>query len=266
MRIRKQSQAQAETRQRLLDAAGELFAEKGFRLAATREICRKAGADIAAIHYHFGSKENLYEAVLRYVDSLLVDPVPLFATSRAPSREARLRAMIEWVLNQCFAQGQPAWRWKFIEHATVELTPSLEAFFKSKILPMYQAVDSICSEFLGKSASKLQVRFATRSILGQCFYYRHFRALISATERGETFSPEGLHELTDHIAEFSIAGLKSQARQLKRAHRSDSASLHLSRPVLRKRPAGNQRPTGSSVERLASMNYSSFGSAQEAKG
>jgi AcrR family transcriptional regulator len=240
MRIRKQSRAQAETRQRLLDAAGELFAEKGFRLAATREICRKAGTDIAAIHYHFGNKDNLYEAVLRYADRLLSDAIPDFSASPERSREARLREMIEWVLKQCFAQGQPAWRWRFIEHATVELTPGLEAFFKSRILPMYDALDSICREFLGKSASRLQVRLATRSILGQCFYYRHFRALISVTEGGEMFSPEGLHELTDHIVGFSIAGLKAQARQLKTEPRRDSASSHLRRPALRGKPAERQ--------------------------
>ncbi|MBZ5501757.1 MAG: CerR family C-terminal domain-containing protein [Acidobacteriia bacterium] len=214
--MRKQSRAQAETRRRLLEAAGELFAEKGFRVAATREICRKAGTDIAAIHYHFGNKENLYEAVLRYADNLLTDAVPDFSVSRQRSREARLRSLIEWVLSQCFAQGQPAWRWKFIEQATVELPPSLEAFFRSNILPMYQALDSICREFLGEGASQLQVRFATRSILGQCFYYRHFQALIRATEAGETFSAKGLHELTEHIVKFSLAGLKDQARQLKR--------------------------------------------------
>jgi AcrR family transcriptional regulator len=236
MRIRKQSRAQAETRQRLLEAAGEIFAEKGFRLAATREICRKAGSDIAAIHYHFGNKERIYEAVLRYADSLLSDAVPDFSASPQRSREARLRDMIEWVLIQCFAQGQPGWRWKFIEHATVELTPSLEAFFKSRILPMYEALDSICREFLGPGASKLQVRLATRSILGQCFYYRHFRALISATEGSEMFSQEGLRELTDHIVRFSIAGLKDQARQLKTGQRRESASSHVRGQALGVRP------------------------------
>ena len=217
MQIRKQSQA--ETRQRLLDAAGELFAEKGFRLAGTREICRKAGTDIAAIHYHFGNKENLYEAVLRYADNLLVDAIPTFAASR--SREARLREMIEWVLAQCFAQGQPEWRWRFIEQATIALTPGLRAFFNSKILPLYQALDSICREFLGKDATQQQVRFATRSILGQCFYYRHFRVLIGG--QGETFSNEHLHELADHILKFSFAGLKARARGLKKVKRQNPA-------------------------------------------
>jgi len=217
MRSRKQSQS--ETRQRLLDAAGELFAEKGFRLTGTREICRKAGTDIAAIHYHFGNKENLYEAVLRYADNLLVDAIPTFAASR--SREARLKEMIEWVLAQCFAQGQPEWRWRFIEQATIALTPGLRAFFNSKILPLYQALDSICREFLGKDATQQQVRFATRSILGQCFYYRHFRVLIGG--QGETFSNEHLHELADHILDFSLAGLKARARGLKKAKRQKPA-------------------------------------------
>lgn len=219
-----------EARQRLLDAAGELFAEKGYRLAGTREICQRAGTDIAAIHYHFGSKEKLYEAVLRYADNLLVDPVPTFAAAR--SREARLREIIEWVLAQCFAQGQPEWRWRFIEQATISLTPGLLAFFNSKILPLYQALDSICREFLGKRASQQRIRFATRSILGQCFYYRHFRVLIIG--QGEAFSEEHLHELADHILEFSVAGLKARAHGL--------AKLKRQKPSLRVRTGLRKRP------------------------
>ena len=53
-----------ETRRRLLDAAGEVFAEKGFAKATVREICQKAEANIAAVNYHFGDKEKLYAAVL----------------------------------------------------------------------------------------------------------------------------------------------------------------------------------------------------------
>src|SRR4051794_5761527 len=53
-----------ETRERLLDAAGAVFAEKGFKAATVRDICHKVGVNLAAVNYHFRDKENLYvEAV-----------------------------------------------------------------------------------------------------------------------------------------------------------------------------------------------------------
>ena len=53
------------TRDALLDAAEELFAERGFDGTSLRAVTRYAGANLAAVHYHFGSKEELVQAVLR---------------------------------------------------------------------------------------------------------------------------------------------------------------------------------------------------------
>lgn len=53
------------TKERLLDAAERLFAERGFRGASLRAVTRAAGASVSAANYHFGSKEALLRAVLR---------------------------------------------------------------------------------------------------------------------------------------------------------------------------------------------------------
>jgi AcrR family transcriptional regulator len=54
----------ADTRERILDVAEELFAEKGIVATSLRALTKAAGVNLAAVHYHFGSKEALLDAVL----------------------------------------------------------------------------------------------------------------------------------------------------------------------------------------------------------
>ena len=56
-----------ETRQRLLDAAERLFAERGFNKVSVRDICREAGANVAAVNYYFRDKWGLYREVLQVI-------------------------------------------------------------------------------------------------------------------------------------------------------------------------------------------------------
>lgn len=64
-----------ETREAILKAAEEEFAEKGFELASTREICKKAGANAALVNRYFVSKENLYRLVARRLFGKLEEPM-----------------------------------------------------------------------------------------------------------------------------------------------------------------------------------------------
>src|SRR5437868_1363400 len=93
--------AQAQTRQQLLEAAGKVFAELGFRAATVREICFRAGANIAAIHYHFGDKEKLYLEVLRYAQRREAQLYPeRFAADAGLTPEDRLRNFVHSFLLQ----------------------------------------------------------------------------------------------------------------------------------------------------------------------
>lgn len=90
---------QHETRTRILDAAEELFMQHGFEGTSMRLLTAKAGVNLAAVNYHFGSKDALIEAVFRRrLDPMntarIAELDKLEAEQRAPSPEAIIRAFI----------------------------------------------------------------------------------------------------------------------------------------------------------------------------
>ena len=88
-----------ETRREILRAAGEAFAASGFVGATTRAVAARAGVNVATLHYHFGSKEGLYRAVLADATG---GPLPEVAAGPAPEAVDRLvEALFE------FGAGRP---------------------------------------------------------------------------------------------------------------------------------------------------------------
>jgi len=92
---------QHETRTRILDVAEELFMQHGFEGASMRMLTAKAGVNLAAVNYHFGSKHALIEAVFRRrLDPMNVariaalDQLEAEAQGRVPAPESIIRAFI----------------------------------------------------------------------------------------------------------------------------------------------------------------------------
>jgi len=93
--------AGTNTKERILDAAEQLFAAHGFAGTSLRAVTREAGVNLAAIHYHFGTKEDLLRAVLSRIvipvnrERLnLLEQVEAAAGSDPPSLEGILEAFI----------------------------------------------------------------------------------------------------------------------------------------------------------------------------
>jgi AcrR family transcriptional regulator len=93
--------ASADTKTRILDAAELLFMEHGFEATSLRQLTSAAGVNLAAVNYHFGTKEELFQAVLtRRLDPMnqeridLLDKVEREAGGKAPTCEKILFAML----------------------------------------------------------------------------------------------------------------------------------------------------------------------------
>ena len=202
-----------ETRQRLLEAAGEVFAERGFRMATVRDICQRAKANLAAVNYHFGDKERLYAAVLQYTFHCAEQYAPDFGLDVEATAEERLRAFIRAHLFSLLNEGRPAWHRKLIAREMAEPTQALDAVVDQMIRPEAELLMAIVRDVLGHDASPQRVWQCTASIIGQCLFYYHARPVITRLDPEQTFTPEALAQLVDHITRFSLAALRQFAQQ-----------------------------------------------------
>lgn len=203
--------AQDETRRQLLEAAGEVFAEAGFRNATVREICRRAGANIAAINYHFGDKETLYTEVLRYSYGKTLEKYPplLGVTENSPP-EKKLRAFIHSLLLRIFDTGPTSWHGQLMAREMVEPSAALDSLVEERIRPMSAQLATIVGEILGRPATDESVRLCAFSVVSQCTFYKHCRPVMLRLFPKQTeLDAAGIAELAEHITKFSLAALKS---------------------------------------------------------
>jgi AcrR family transcriptional regulator len=199
-----------ETRLNLLQAAGEVFAEHGFRRATVREICSRAGANIAAVNYHFGDKQKLYASVLQHWlgEALRKYPPDGGLPADAPAGQ-KLQAFVRSFLFRMLGEGTPAWHGRLMAREMSEPTEAFDLILAETARPMSQRLHAIVGELLGPGASEQDVRNCSMSIAGQCCFYRHAHEMIRRLYPDMQHTPEHIEQLSGHIARFSLAAIES---------------------------------------------------------
>ena len=197
-----------ETRLRLLAAAGEVFAEQGFRRATVREICSRADANIAAVNYHFGDKEKLYANVLQHWlgEALKKYPPDGGLPPTAPPRD-RLTAFIRSWLYRMLGEGMPAWHGKLMAREMSEPTAGFDFILAETIRPMSKRLTGIVRELLNPDISDRAAQDCAMSIAGQCCFYRHAHEMIRRLYPGHELVPDQIDHLARHITQFSLAAI-----------------------------------------------------------
>ena len=204
-----ESQANAATRQLLLNAAAEIFAERGFRAASIREICTRAGANVAAVNYHFGDKEGLYLEVLKNTLRCTREKHPPdMGLMPGASAQEKFRAFVHSFLLRIFDTEPQACHGKLLAREMVEPTAALDALVEAEMRPMSAQLQKIVRQLLGKTASDKTVRLCTMSVVSQIVFYHHCRPVIERLHPELRFTPSDIERLADHISSFSLGAIK----------------------------------------------------------
>jgi TetR/AcrR family transcriptional regulator, regulator of cefoperazone and chloramphenicol sensitivity len=196
------------TKVRLVEAAGEEFADKGFDAARVRSICERAGANVAAVNYHFGDKVQLYiQSVLHaHRCGATIGEGPAEVPGSAAEQ---LRCFIHHFLRHVLAIDHPEdWRYRLILREMLHPTAASEVLIREAIRPKFQRLQDILRQFCPR-ASQQKLNALAFSVIGQCLHYRMARPVAERLIGEEAYAALDLDFLTDHITSICLAAFGS---------------------------------------------------------
>jgi TetR/AcrR family transcriptional regulator, regulator of cefoperazone and chloramphenicol sensitivity len=201
------------TRQKLIESAGKVFAEVGFNDATVREICSRAGANVAAVNYYFGDKLGLYTEVL--TSSMLAQQETTLIASRAyPSDPgAALEALIcEW-FKTVHEGGRPSWFARILAHEMGQPTQALDRVAEA-MAGNYLQLRTLVGKLIRRGPNDLRTRLCVHSIVGQVLHYITGRPMLARLWPDlELDNQRQRRAVVEHIVAFSLAGVECAARQ-----------------------------------------------------
>jgi AcrR family transcriptional regulator len=210
-----------KTRNKILSAAGEVFAEQGFEGATIRAITDRAGVNVAAVNYHFRDKAELYTLVV--LDACSARAAWRDAMAEAPdSPEERLRSLIYHFLEYLLDPERPAWKRRLMAREMANPTGALDELVEKNIRPLRdEFLIPTLRELAGDKFSRRQLGLLCISVMGQCHYFLQCQPIIERLNPDLKIGKAEIAEIAEHITRFSLAGIAGLTR-LRPVHRPRS--------------------------------------------
>jgi len=156
-------------RDRVLEVACGLFAEAGFHGTHFREICKRAGTNVAGICYHFQSKEGLYQAVLREAGRRLSDPGEDFAACGDLPPDQRLLNLTQSLLQKL--SERRAWIAKLLLRELLEPACGAHTYVASGMERDCVLLQYLLKDLLRAYPGPEAVRLHALRLIGECLFY-----------------------------------------------------------------------------------------------
>ena len=207
-----------DTRRRILETALEVFAAEGYEGASTRQLAERAGVNLPAIQYYFGSKEGLFRAVIdsiierteSHMVSLAVEVHTALANLDTPHDVLLelLCRMLEAFVSLVTGGPHVEAKRQLFARSEVEDTPGLEQLHESGRHHVFNPCRELTARLLGAASDDHQVELRAMALLGQVTIFCHKDAHVPG------LTPERVQAIQGLVREHTIAifrALQSQA-------------------------------------------------------
>lgn len=203
------------TKTLLVLAAGELFAAHGFEGVSTRMIADKAGVNLGCIHYHFGTKENLYVEAFKYVcergrRQMLSDVInenPALADT-PEGCAAAIREMCRRFLQDFASPEKPEWRARFVSQELTNPSAALPIMVRDEFRPDHEYTMAFYRR-IRPEASEDEAHAWALMLKAQAVFYLMSKAALVLVRDGKPLDEQFFTASADMLARAMImlAGL-----------------------------------------------------------
>jgi len=174
------------TRERILDAALELFGERGLHAASVRDVAKLARANVAAISYHFGGKEELYRAVAAHVAGLIggrvAERAPQVVLAPPPEspQEAlsQLDIVMETIIDVLVGNEDMRRVARFVMREQMQPSPAFDLIYDSVMRRLHERVCLAFGLATGTDPESEAVRLRVFLLIGQAIFLRVGEAVV----------------------------------------------------------------------------------------
>lgn len=195
------------TKTRILEAAGPIFAERGFARATVRDICRAADVNVASIKYYFGDKQALYLATVQRAREIRAERYPFPQGNQAIGPEERLYEFVAALLRRLTALQTAPWPVQLLTRELMQPTDACRQLVHDHFQPMFDSLLRIVDQLSPAALpadQRLKVGF---SIIGQCLHYRFGAEVVSLMVPESMRKDFGIEQIAHHITRFTLAAL-----------------------------------------------------------
>ncbi|MBN2020462.1 MAG: TetR/AcrR family transcriptional regulator [Sedimentisphaerales bacterium] len=203
------------TMQRLLNAAEELFAQKGFDGTTIRDITTKAKRNTAAINYFFGDKQVLYEELFRrrlreMRETRLKSIKAVMSDKNKPDIEKLLKSYAVAFLEPFTDSARNKIFMQLFARELVEQQLPKTMFIEEMAAPVMSALEEALS-VVCPTLQKQDCQMCIHSLIGQLIHIVHINAMFEGIQANFRTNFD-LEEAINHIVNFSVAGIRALAK------------------------------------------------------